>query len=58
MSSGYSGGSLYAAFGDKHDLYLKAVALYERENREHLEVILRDGPVPPALRRVLWSRQP
>ena len=46
-------GSLYAAFGDKRDLYLKAVALYARENREHLEEILRDGPVLPALRRML-----
>jgi TetR/AcrR family transcriptional repressor of nem operon len=50
---GVQRGSLYAAFGDEHDLYLKAVALYERENREHPEAILRDGPVLPALRRVL-----
>lgn len=46
-------GSLYAAFGDKHDLYLKAVALYARENRERLEAMLADGPVLPALRRML-----
>jgi TetR/AcrR family transcriptional regulator, transcriptional repressor for nem operon len=50
---GVQRGSLYAAFGDKHDLYLKAVALYARENREHLEAILQDGPVLPALRRML-----
>jgi TetR/AcrR family transcriptional regulator, transcriptional repressor for nem operon len=50
---GVQRGSLYAAFGDKRDLYLKAVALYARENREHLEEILRDGPVLPALRRML-----
>lgn len=50
---GVQRGSLYAAFGDKHDLYLKSVALYDRENREHLEAILRDGPVLPALRRML-----
>jgi TetR/AcrR family transcriptional repressor of nem operon len=50
---GVQRGSLYAAFGDKHDLYLKAVALYARENREHLEAMLRDGPVLPALRRML-----
>jgi TetR/AcrR family transcriptional regulator, transcriptional repressor for nem operon len=50
---GVQRGSLYAAFGDKHDLYLKAVALYDTENREHLQAILRDGPVLPALRRML-----
>jgi TetR/AcrR family transcriptional regulator, transcriptional repressor for nem operon len=50
---GVQRGSLYAAFGDKHDLYLKAVALYARENREQLEAILRDGPVLSALRRML-----
>ena len=50
---GLQRGSLYAAFGDKHDLYLKAVALYTKENREQLEAILRDGPVLPALRRML-----
>ena len=46
-------GNLYAAFGDKRSLYLKAVALYGQENRERLEVILRTGPVLPALRRIL-----
>ena len=50
---GVQRGSLYAAFGDKHDLYLKSVALYARENREQLEAILRDGPVLPARRRML-----
>ncbi len=50
---GVQRGSLYAAFGDKHDLYLKAVALYDKENREHLRAILQDGPVLPALRRML-----
>jgi len=50
---GVQRGSLYAAFGDKHDLYLKSVALYARENREQLEAMLRDGPVLPALRRML-----
>jgi TetR/AcrR family transcriptional repressor of nem operon len=46
-------GSLYAAFGDKHSLYLRAVELYARENREQLETLLRSGPVLPALRRML-----
>jgi TetR/AcrR family transcriptional regulator, transcriptional repressor for nem operon len=46
-------GSPYAAFGDKHDLHLKSVALDARENHEQLEAILLDGPVLPALRRML-----
>jgi TetR/AcrR family transcriptional regulator, transcriptional repressor for nem operon len=46
-------GSLYAAFGDKHDLYLQAVTLYARENRERLEAMLQAGPVLPVLRRML-----
>lgn len=46
-------GSLYAAFGDKHSLYLKAVELYARHNRDQLEAMLRSGPVLPVLRRVL-----
>lgn len=50
---GVQRGSLYAAFGDKHDLYLKAVALYARENRESLQAVLRNGPVLPVLRRML-----
>lgn len=50
---GVQRGSLYAAFGDKHDLYLKAVALYAKENVEQLEAMLREGPVLPALRRML-----
>jgi TetR/AcrR family transcriptional repressor of nem operon len=50
---GVQRGSLYAAFGDKRDLYLKAVALYDGENREHLRALLQDGPVLPALRRML-----
>jgi TetR/AcrR family transcriptional repressor of nem operon len=50
---GVQRGSLYAAFGDKRDLYLKAVGLYARENREQLEALLRDDPVLPTLRRML-----
>jgi TetR/AcrR family transcriptional regulator, transcriptional repressor for nem operon len=46
-------GSLYGAFGDKHALYLKAVALYAQENRRHLKTLLETDPVLPALRRVL-----
>lgn len=50
---GVQRGSLYAAFGDKRDLYLKAVELYAAENRKQLETMLRADPVLPALRRML-----
>jgi TetR/AcrR family transcriptional repressor of nem operon len=50
---GVQRGSIYAAFGDKHDLYLKAVALYAEENRQAVADLLRDGPVLPVLRRML-----
>lgn len=46
-------GSLYGAFGDKRSLYLKAVALYAAENQTHLQALLAEGPVLPALRRML-----
>ena len=46
-------GSLYGAFGDKHTMYLEAVTLYIRDNRRHLEAVLADGPVLPALRQLL-----
>jgi TetR/AcrR family transcriptional repressor of nem operon len=48
-------GSLYAAFGDKHSLYLQAVDLYAREMRERLERALATGPVLPTLRRMLLN---
>lgn len=48
--------SLYGAFGDKHRLYLRALSLYIRENRERLAAALReDGPVLPVLRRMLTN---
>jgi len=46
-------GSLYATFGDKHELYLRAVSLYWQHNKEQLEAALANGPVLPVLRRVL-----
>jgi TetR/AcrR family transcriptional repressor of nem operon len=52
---GVQRGSLYGAFGDKHGLYLQAVALYARENREQLETILRADPVLPSLREMLLA---
>jgi len=48
-------GSLYAAFGDKRSLYLKAVALYEQENHERLQTILAEPPVLPKLRQMLLT---
>src|ERR1700733_12691080 len=50
---GVQRGSLYGAFGDKHDLYLQAVAVYARENRDQLETILQADPILPALRQML-----
>jgi len=50
---GVQRGSLYATFGDKHTLFLKAVELYARRNRARLEEILHSGPVLPVLRRLL-----
>jgi TetR/AcrR family transcriptional regulator, transcriptional repressor for nem operon len=50
---GVQRGSLYAAFGDKHSLYLKAVELYARHNRDQLTTMLASGPVLPALREML-----
>jgi TetR/AcrR family transcriptional repressor of nem operon len=46
-------GSLYAAFGDKQSLFLKALALYVRQSEEHLERALAADPVLPALREAL-----
>lgn len=46
-------GSLYATFGDKHSLYLRAVTLYWQHNKEQLEAALASGPVLPVLRRIL-----
>jgi TetR/AcrR family transcriptional repressor of nem operon len=45
--------SLYAAFGDKHSLFLKAVSLYVREGEESLERLLDADPLLPALRAAL-----
>ena len=46
-------GSLYAAFGDKRGLYLQAVALYARQNRQRLEALLDTDPVLPTIRQML-----
>lgn len=46
-------GSLYAAFGDKRDLYLEAVKLYWREYELQLIATLDEQPILEALRWVL-----
>lgn len=46
-------GSLYAAFGDKRGLFLQAVTLYARQNRDRLESLLESDPVLPTIRRLL-----
>jgi TetR/AcrR family transcriptional repressor of nem operon len=48
-------GSLYAAFGDKRDLYLEAVKLYWREYEGELVAALKAEPLLPALRWVLTN---
>ena len=50
---GIERGSLYAAFGDKHSLYLRAVELYWTRNREQLETLVATDPVLPALYRMI-----
>src|SRR5262245_26684556 len=45
--------SLYAAFGDKHDLYLKALTQYWRFGRDAMrDALAYDRPLPEALWRV------
>jgi len=46
-------GSIYAAFGDKRQLYLAAVELYWRRYEETLQEALAAVPLLPALRDVL-----
>ena len=46
-------GSLYAAFGDKRALYLRAVRLYDSDNRRRLAELLDEDPVLPVLQRML-----
>lgn len=46
-------GSLYAAFGDKHALFLRALECYAGDTREVASSIPLDGPVLPHLREIL-----
>src|SRR3954464_12959033 len=45
--------SLYAAFGDKHALFLQAVSLYVRDGEANLERLLDADPLLPALQAAL-----
>jgi len=46
--------SLYATFGGKHELYLKALNLYLRtQDPDPVELLSRPGPVLPAVRALL-----
>ncbi|MFC7464038.1 TetR/AcrR family transcriptional regulator [Brachybacterium sp. GCM10030252] len=50
---GVERGSLYAAYGDKRSLYLRAVQLYWTEYEASLTRALRSVPLLPALREML-----
>jgi TetR/AcrR family transcriptional regulator, copper-responsive repressor len=43
-ATGMNRPSLYAAFGNKHDLYLKTLRRYRDESRDTAEVLLADQP--------------
>ncbi|MCZ1018559.1 TetR/AcrR family transcriptional regulator [Streptomyces noursei] len=53
---GINRSSMYAAFGSKHDLYLKALERYSADEKAKAENALAgDGPALPALRAFLLS---
>ncbi|MEU5305088.1 TetR/AcrR family transcriptional regulator [Streptomyces noursei] len=53
---GINRSSMYAAFGSKHDLYLKALERYSADEKAKAEHDLAgDGPALPALRAFLLS---
>lgn len=45
--------SLYATYGNKRDLYLKALDSYSRRANGPIEIFSQPGPVLPALRRLI-----
>ncbi|MFF5081583.1 TetR/AcrR family transcriptional regulator [Actinoplanes sp. NPDC000266] len=52
--SGLGKGSLYAAFGDKHQLFLRALHSYTHDNHDHLRQALAEAPrAVDALRKIL-----
>lgn len=51
---GISRSSLYDTFGDKHQLYVKALEQYRQSNREQLLSLIRDAPTAKiAIQQVL-----
>jgi TetR/AcrR family transcriptional regulator, transcriptional repressor for nem operon len=48
-------GSLYAAFGDKHALFLRALERYADGTRQAAAALSGDGPVLPRVRALLES---
>jgi TetR/AcrR family transcriptional repressor of nem operon len=46
-------GSMYAAFGDKRSLFLKALERYVSEGAQALAALEGDGPVVPRLRAAM-----
>jgi TetR/AcrR family transcriptional regulator, transcriptional repressor for nem operon len=45
--------SLYATYGNKRDLYLKALDRYSRRADGPIEIVSQPGPVLPAIRRLI-----
>ncbi len=52
-ATGLSRSSLYAAFGDKHDLLLQSIELYADRGAARFTAALASPPIQTALRRVL-----
>lgn len=50
---GISRGSLYATFGDKHQLYLAALRRYQETQPPVVELLSQPGPVLPAVRALV-----
>ncbi|WP_049572797.1 TetR/AcrR family transcriptional regulator [Nonomuraea sp. SBT364] len=53
---GVARASIYATFGGKHELYLKALDRYlSTRDPDITEALSQPGPVLPALRALIWS---
>ncbi|MEV4219037.1 TetR/AcrR family transcriptional regulator [Nonomuraea sp. ATR24] len=53
---GVARASIYATFGGKHELYLKALGRYLRTQDPNItDALSQPGPVLPALRELIWS---
>jgi len=48
-------GSLYGAFGDKHTLFVRALARYAHDGQREVSALLADGPVLARIRELLES---